>query len=272
MKVKIFVNVGEDRGKTLKAAIEKVLTTLLERVEMVESAQKAHLIIATEKVQIGSGYDPEKFYAVMTLGPKETETENAKAPANVRYIFFSEFVKDVIVYICEIEEKVKAEAVEDVEVELLPDAKSILVVEDTLRHRKSAAKLLAGHKLTIAKGYEEAMEIMAGNKFDVVLTDLYMPMSPKTLGQTAFELGKVVPYGLLLVLEAARNGAKFVAVATDLGHHDDYMAAAFDHYGRFDFKIEKAKVRFFHCPMTSIDGEQESVKDWKAVLERITGK
>ena len=42
-----------------------------------------------------AGYDPEKFYAVMTLGPKETETENAKAPANVRYIFFSEFVKDV---------------------------------------------------------------------------------------------------------------------------------------------------------------------------------
>ena len=107
------------------------------------------------------------------------------------------------------------------------------------------------------------MQILGSEKFDIVLTDLQMPMSSRTLGPSAFKLGQLVPYGILLMVEAAHQGAKHVAVVTDLNHHADWVSAAFDHFS-YPVQIEGAKVLMMHAPMDS-DGS----KDWAAALARL---
>jgi hypothetical protein len=82
--------------------------------------------------------------------------------------------------------------------------------------------------------------------FDVVLTDMKMPMSKQTLGQGIFQHGVEVPYGFPIVLKAAKAGAKFVAMVTDTNHHQGAMSAAIDHIGG-TFTIEGAEVLFVHA-------------------------
>ena len=107
------------------------------------------------------------------------------------------------------------------------------------------------------------MNIIGSEKFDVVLTDLHLPMSSKTMGDK-FRFGELVPYGILLMVEAARQGAKYVAVVTDLSHHDDPFSAAFDHYSQFTIKIEGAKVVMMHATM------ENGAKDWASALAQLT--
>jgi len=65
------------------------------------------------------------------------------------------------------------------------------------------------------------------------------------------------------MIEAARQGAKQVAVVTDLNHHTDPFSAAFDHFSRFPIQIEDAKVLMLHARIT---GEG---KDWSNALDRL---
>ena len=143
-----------------------------------------------------------------------------------------------------------------------PFALHILVIDDMPENIASAKSCLAGHHLTTVTGYQEAMDVLGREKFDVVLTDLYLPMSLQTMWDE-FRLGELVPYGILLMVEAARQGAKHVAVVTDLSHHDDPFSAAFDHYSQFPVKIENAKVVMMHAPM------RDGAKDWKTALDRL---
>src|SRR4030042_1476445 len=86
----------------------------------------------------------------------------------------------------------------------------------------------------------------------------------KTLSQEAFKLGQLVPYGFLLMCEAAINGAKYIAVVSDLGHHDDHFSAAFDHFYSIAFKIENAKTMMLHAQLTNT-----GAKDWQNALEKL---
>ncbi|MDP1619825.1 MAG: hypothetical protein Q8M12_02405, partial [bacterium] len=133
-------------------------------------------------------------------------------------------------------------------------------------HQKSALVLLDEYDLTIATGYDEAMRLLASEKFDVVLTDMEMPMAVGGALAT-YILGKKIPYGLLIATEAARVGVKQVGVVTDLGHHDDPFSAAFDHFSRYDYEINGAIVKYMHAPMITMDGE--SAKDWSEALKKF---
>jgi CheY-like chemotaxis protein len=145
-----------------------------------------------------------------------------------------------------------------------PGAKSVLVIDDTPSHQKSALVLLAECDLTVATDYDEAMDLLKTNKYDAVLTDMEMPASTKL---SWYQLGKMVPYGLLIATEAARVGTKHVAVVTNLNHHTDPFAAAFDHFSHHDYVVNGSVVKYMHAPMTQIDGK--SVKDWKRALEDL---
>lgn len=134
----------------------------------------------------------------------------------------------------------------------------VLVIEDKLMHQQSAMETLVGHDLTIASSYDEAIKIMSGDEFpyEVVLTDMMMPMSRQTLAPDAFNSREQVPYGFVLALMASQRGARFVAMVTDTNHHQGAMSAALDHLGSAyyhegfnpNFVINGAHAMFIHTP------------------------
>lgn len=137
----------------------------------------------------------------------------------------------------------------------------ILVIEDKEMHQQSARETLKGHEVTIVGSYDDARELLEVKfDFDVVLTDMNMPMSKKTLEREAFKPNEQVPYGFVLALMAAHGGAKFVAMVTDTNHHQGAMSAALDNlcpsylYHPSDaeqikrFVINGAEVIFVHTP------------------------
>lgn len=88
--------------------------------------------------------------------------------------------------------------------------------------------------------------------WDVVLSDLLMPASRETMGDKGMKfVGQEMPLGFAIVLLAALNGAKYVAVATATNHHHHPAVAALDRfrpdYGRPakpNFVINGAKAMF----------------------------
>jgi len=266
-KVKVFVKIEG----VIRQALKQVLGLI--DVQFMETIEEADLIIVDSYNEVGRYYDKEKHFAIFSLS-----NADRALPENVRWIKMPNAVVEIFDLVVEINKKVGAKvetnekktAVKKVQDKLLPDAKKILVIEDTKKHQESAHQLLVGHHLVVVSGFEEAMKILSQEKFEVVLSDLKLPMSPNTLSSEAFELGKLVDYGLLIALEAARCGAKYVAVATDLNHHADCFAAAFDHFSRFEFNINGAKVKYMHAPMKNIGGEY--AKDWQRILEIIVEK
>ncbi len=226
----------------------------------VESADQADLIIFTDVRAIEHGYSKEKSYAHLAL----SRTDNPNLPDNCGVIDATKALPGLVAAIDDARKRLAPiadapPASTDEVVQIRADALRILVIDDTKQNIDSAKKDLSGHRLMTATGYEEAMEILGSEKFDVVLTDLHLPMSSKTMG-SKFKLGELVPYGILLMIEAARQGAKLVAVVTDLSHHDDPFSAAFDHFSAFSVKIDKAKVHMVHATMT------DGAKDWLDVL------
>lgn len=231
----------------------------------VETMDEADLIIFTNFRDIERGYNVDKSYAYL-----KTEKDGRTVAQSRKCLVIEVFriFPDLIVAIDETSKKlalaIDTPVVEEQVVPLRLDAKRILVIDDTAKHQASAKSGLAGHRLTVVTGYEQAMSILSKEKFDVVLTDLHLPMSSTTLSNEAFKFGELVPYGILLMIEAARQGAKFVAVVTDLNHHSDPFSAAFDHYSRHPVTIDGAKVVMMHALMT-----RDGAKDWNAALERL---
>ncbi|MEK7619803.1 MAG: hypothetical protein AAB413_01010 [Patescibacteria group bacterium] len=105
--------------------------------------------------------------------------------------------------------------------------------------------------------------------FEVVLTDMMMPMGDWNTLRDACDPSQQIPYGFVLALRAAQRGAKWVAMVTDTNHHKGAMSAAIDCIGdsyysgkEADFQINGAKVRFVHAPFC----EDGISKDWGRVL------
>lgn len=128
----------------------------------------------------------------------------------------------------------------------------ILVVDDCQSNRDSAKKLLCAHNLTIASSYAQAMELLSAHEFNVVLTDLYLPVSSYhgAYDVQCRDIGRQIPYGFLIANEAKRKGS-LVAIVTDSGHHSDPLSAAFDEGG------DKAGIIY------------DNGKNWKMALERL---
>jgi CheY-like chemotaxis protein len=247
----------------LSRSIKQILPTIGNEKQLVyvERVEEADLVIFSEVRAIEGGYNASKTYAFMGGGRDVQSLPSTVVNVYLDLVRLVQMIHDVWLSLKPLEVAAPVETV--AEAALRPDALRILVVEDSPKHQASAKKGLAGHKLTLATGYEEAMKILDSEKFDVVLTDLQMPMSSRTLGSEAFKLGQLVPYGLLLKDEAAHQGAKWVAVVTDLNHHADWVSAAFDHFS-YPMQIEGAKVLMMHAPMNDDD-----TKDWAAALDRL---
>ena len=154
----------------------------------------------------------------------------------------------------------------------------VLVIEDKEMHQQSAIETLAGHDLVLVKTFDEAMKIMGEEiDFEAVLTDMMMPMSEQTLAPGVFNPSEQVPYGFVVALKAASQGAKYVAVVTDTNHHHSPISAALDHIGRAYFHLKweaqqifdicGAKVIFAHAPFVT-----DIIKDAPCTMCEGSGK
>jgi CheY-like chemotaxis protein len=142
----------------------------------------------------------------------------------------------------------------------------ILVVDDTLRHRRAArAQLEAlGHEVILTSDYTEARALAKRHVFDAVLLDLLMPAEGATLGTAAREkyFGVETGIGFPLVLDLSRY-VKQMVLATDTNHHDHPLSAAVDWFIGPPLSVNGARVLIMHAPMT------EGVKNWAEMLERL---
>jgi len=96
-------------------------------------------------------------------------------------------------------------------------------------------------KFSAWKRAEKAAEKEA--YWDVVLCDLIMPAGRNVQGGEGLQyVGQKMPVGWSLALDAAKNGAKFVAVVTDTNHHHHPASAMLDRFNQHIFEIDGAKV------------------------------
>ncbi|TSC91196.1 MAG: hypothetical protein CEN90_578 [Parcubacteria group bacterium Licking1014_17] len=186
----------------------------------------------------------------------------------------------------------------------------ILVIDDSEGNQKSARKTLKGHEVTIAKSFDEAVVLMGGRvekhqgsggeeyeqldgiaaasgvsfPYKVVLTDMNLPFSRFRLSFEARTKAENVhaepPYGFILALRAVQLGAKFVAMATNINHHQDPLSAAIEVLGGaaywsevekgkgHAFRIDGAKVMFVHAPLLEEESESPA-KDWGRILKKL---
>ncbi len=114
--------------------------------------------------------------------------------------------------------------------------------------------------------------------FDVVLTDMMLPMSQEYPTSRLYKAGQLEPLGLILALMAAKRGAKFVALATDINHHDSAMSGGLDELNPLRatteiYSIDSARVIFTHAPMCQpVTQQQGLVKNWEVLLKMLTTK
>lgn len=175
----------------------------------------------------------------------------------------------------------------------------ILVIDDTQMHLDSALETLKGHEVVTCSSHDEACELLDPNYernkrqqkvtdyvwkehitweaaykmfpepeqspyWDAVLCDLMMPAGSYAQGEKGRKyVGQEMPVGWSLALTAVTNGAKYVAVVTDLNHHHHPASAMLDSLNHHIFKIDGAKMLLTN--RVSCDPG----KDWEQVLEKL---
>jgi CheY-like chemotaxis protein len=169
----------------------------------------------------------------------------------------------------------------------------ILVIDDKWENLNAAKKTLAGHDITICSDYDEALEHLResfANKsdkpcsgwekgakklpyWDAVLCDLLMPAGRDAQGTRGLKfVGQEMPVGWSLALVAAKRGAKYVAVASDLDHHSHPASAMLDRLYGF-LKVDGALVLFTNnVNLVKIAGSEKKGKDWGDILSLLTSK
>jgi CheY-like chemotaxis protein len=174
----------------------------------------------------------------------------------------------------------------------------ILVIDDSEVNLKAAvAQLGSEHEVVTERSAKEARYLLGwegfgggetANKheFEVVLCDLLMP-SPGSACRQVVEMDT----GIYLAITAARNGAKYVGLLTDKGHHDHPASDCLDTIARqitspSVFRIDNAFVCMTHNPFliksfnsndlsTPVKEDSDGsvrAKNWKGLLAWILQK
>ncbi len=111
----------------------------------------------------------------------------------------------------------------------------ILVVDDRVENLESAKETLGkDHEVELVSDAGTAFRLLArqGAHYDVLLTDLFMP-----LGEFRGEMGRnalppeSIPVGLVFALSAANKGLRTV-ICTDANHHNDWLCTLLDLVGQ----------------------------------------
>ena len=108
----------------------------------------------------------------------------------------------------------------------------ILVVDDNPENLAKARRDFAGKnvKLTCSPLFSVAADLISrdASRFDMVLTDLMMPGEARGVYKNSPEIGKEVPYGLVLSILAKNKNIPHVAIMTNVNHHSGPIPWAMD--------------------------------------------
>lgn len=264
----IYIAIAGPVGKALK----KVLDTTTNICTFTKQQDDAHVVVVADKAQLMEVYNREQTFVVYS------SYAVVGLPENARWVSIVQGFGELLKILYEANEKggiPKKEADEsffprrDAEM----PATCILVVDDSAENRARAKEQLVdsplpyNYELRIVGTYADAMRFIGEEDWDVVLTDLYLPVSTfhKSLSVERIQVGQLVPYGFLIAFEAARKGASVVAVVTDANHHQDCLSAAFDDFREpFEFEVlsengQECKIQFFN----------HIGKNWKAALDAL---
>ena len=156
----------------------------------------------------------------------------------------------------------------------------ILLIDDNAKNRAGAKDLLGDkHKLVILDTYVEARDMLtSGQRFDVVLVDLMLPVVPAVGMNLSLEAvekyhGQEMPLGLTLAFLALKLGYKKVGIVTNTNHHDHPMSAALDILSGMDgskvtpFGIGDARIVFCNIPVRK--NFEIKCKAWLPVLKAL---
>lgn len=141
---------------------------------------------------------------------------------------------------------------------------SILIVDDSYRHRYSArAQLEECNDLRIVSSYDEALMLLDHTKFGVVATTLMMPTESSNLDRE--EKGKLTgnpfPAGLFVGMKALQKGNNHVLILAEGNHYRDPCFVALDYLPVFsDLSYD---LRF------AINKEPPKImgmKDWESAI------
>ncbi len=154
----------------------------------------------------------------------------------------------------------------------------ILVIDDIVNHQKTAKQVFGNeHNLTVVGSYDDALAFLAQKRdeekfvllknqykeqgvedylakakaeallpyWDVVLCDLLMPAGKDVQGEKGLKyVGQEMPVGWSFAITAALRGAKYVAVVTNMNHHDHPASAMLDSMSNTVFDLNGAKALF----------------------------
>lgn len=149
----------------------------------------------------------------------------------------------------------------------------ILLIDDKEINREAAAKMLSENEVTTVGSYDEAVNLIQESvfDFDIVLVDLMMPASNRTLGDRCeHRRGELMPYGFPLMIQIAINHAgrvKNIAIVSDVNHHNHAMSAALDPLGGYGGKF--VEINGIRCCFVHAHIQEDGSKDWSHALERV---
>ena len=146
----------------------------------------------------------------------------------------------------------------------------VLVVDDKAEQRDLAKQQLSHLcDLTVVGTFSVAKEMLK-HSFDAVLTDVMLIGESGGISPTHPEIGKEVPYGLIIAIVAHNFGSK-VAMVTDLNHHSSPIAYALDEVKEFENGIicngQKNWLDAFHNLFPEIDLTKKEDEEVLATAE-----
>jgi len=109
----------------------------------------------------------------------------------------------------------------------------ILVIDDKPVNLAAATAQLHSHEVTTKDNYGEGLiSLCPGHDFEVVLTDLLMPVVDNLgLSEKGDRwVGQEIPFGFLVALHALMMGVRWVGILTIENHHDHPASMSLDRY------------------------------------------
>lgn len=144
----------------------------------------------------------------------------------------------------------------------------ILVIDDMPYNVASAHLTLKDFDYRVVDSIEKAYEILKTNeKFDVVLTDLWLPRGDfiGEIGSCEDPVTKPIPAGLVFAIRASNEGMK-VVICTDSDHHNDLLCSLLDltKIGTYDKERPIKFVEARTCPVEGVwqNGEIVFSDNW----------
>lgn len=241
-------------GPTARVVSDLMAGLITDPAVIVGTPDEANMLLFDSLPELEQHNNEDKVGVLVWTG----SVDDYRLPKNVIVIQVFEIVSEVKRAIATTQARLRGDA-QVIPVKSAPtksDALRILVIDDDPSNVRSAQELLAGHKLVVAENCEDALSALKANAFDVVLSDLRLPVSSRKL--------ELFSYGIVVMIEAAKQGVKRIVIYTDTAHHPDLLGSALvnQYPNGTPIGIEKSTVKI----LASRSTEGVFGKDWSHAL------